>query len=258
MPLPACHEVSAPAAWQCIEFISDLHLSPATPRTFDAWSSYLHDTEADAVYMLGDVFEAWVGDDGANEPGSFEQRCADVLRSATQRRTIGFMAGNRDFLVQPGFLAGLGVEALPDPTLLRAFGERLLLTHGDLLCLSDSAYQAFRRQVRSPSWQQAFLARPLTERRALARQMREASQASQRNMPPHAWSDVDNDAAADWLRAAHTPVMVHGHTHRPAQHVLPFGTRHVLSDWDFDVPAPRADLLRWTRDGLSRQAVPAP
>ena len=256
MTLPAPAEVLAPPGWQRIEFISDLHLGPDTPHTFAAWAHYLQHTQADAVFLLGDVFEVWVGDDAAAEPGSFEQRCVTVLRQAAQHRRIGFMAGNRDFLVGPALLADIGLQALHDPTVFTAFGQRLLVTHGDLLCLDDTDYQAFRRQVRSPAWQQAFLAQPLALRRQQARQMRDASRAAQSGLTPDQWSEVDNGAASDWLRAANAPHMVHGHTHRPATHALPFGERQVLSDWDFEAARPRGDLLRWTADGLSRHTVP--
>lgn len=257
MAMPAWAELDAPAHWQAIEFISDLHLGPATPRTFDAWARYLRDTQADAVYMLGDVFEVWVGDDAANEAGCFERQCADVLREAAARRTIGFMAGNRDFLLGPSLLEQLGLQGLPDPLLLRAFGQSLLLTHGDLLCTADTAYQGFRKQVRSEAWQSAFLARPLAERRALAQQMRDASRDAQRQLPPSMWSDVDDAEASQWLAQVQSTALLHGHTHKPAVHRLAQGQRYVLSDWDFDAPAPRGDVIRWTRDGLSRHAVPA-
>lgn len=256
MTLPAFEEVHAPSGWQCIEFISDLHLGPDTPRTFAAWAHYLHTTRADAVYLLGDVFEVWVGDDAAAEPGSFEHCCMQVLRQAAAQRRVGFMAGNRDFLLGPSLLAESGLQALADPTVLTAFGQRLLVTHGDLLCVADTAYHAFRRQVRSTEWQAAFLAQPLAVRRQQARQMRDASQAAQRQMSPDQWSDVDDAEASRWLQQADAPAMVHGHTHRPAAHALAFGMRHVLSDWDLDAPHPRGDLLRWTAGGLSRHAIP--
>lgn len=259
MTLPAFSEVHAPPGWRCIEFLSDLHLGPDTPRTFEAWAHHLNTTRADAVYLLGDVFEVWVGDDAAAEPGSFERRCVQVLRQAAHQRRVGFMAGNRDFLLGHDLLARLGIEALADPTVLTAFGQRLLITHGDLLCTADTGYQAFRRQVRSTDWQAAFLAQPLAARRQQARQMRDASQAAQRQLSPDQWSDVDDDEAARWLQQASAPAMVHGHTHKPASHALAIGTRHVLGDWDLEAPTPRGDVLRWTADGLTRHAIsPAP
>lgn len=259
MAAPACADWQAPAGWRSIEFISDLHLAPVTPRSFAAWAHYLRASQADAICLLGDVFEVWVGDDAVDEPGSFEAQCAEVLRDAAGRRCVAFMAGNRDFLVGDALLARIGVRRLADPTRLSAFGGQLLLSHGDLLCTADTAYQAFRREVRSPAWQQAFLARPLDERRALARRMRDASRDVQQQLPPEAWSEVDSDTAAHWLADAATPTLLHGHTHRPGRHALACGERWVLSDWDFDGPGPaRGDLLRWTADGLARHTIAPP
>jgi UDP-2,3-diacylglucosamine hydrolase len=252
--IPALSEFKAPAGWQAVEFISDLHLGPDTPRSFEAWAAYLRNTDADAVFMLGDLFEAWVGDDAVREPGSFEARCAQVLADAARQRPLAFMAGNRDFLVGEALCADTGLVALPDPTVLDAFGERVLLTHGDALCLSDTAYQALRRQVRSAAWRSAVLAQPLAQRRRLASQMRDASEANRRSQAPADWIDVDTGAAVAWLHAAGSRHMVHGHTHRPAIHTLaPRLTRHVLSDWDLEAPTPRAEVLRFTRDGFTRR-----
>lgn len=250
---PACHELRADARWQAIEFISDLHLSAQQPRTTALWADYLARSQADAIYILGDLFEVWVGDDARLGPG-FEQHASTVLAQAARRRTIGFMAGNRDFLVGAEMLQACGLTALPDPTLLSAWGLRVLLTHGDALCLDDRPYQAFRQQVRSPAWRDDFLSRPLATRQALARQMREASQNHQQQQTPADWSDVDADAAVAWMRAAHAHVMVHGHTHRPADSgALAAGyQRHVLSDWDCEGTSARAQVLRLTRDGFTR------
>jgi UDP-2,3-diacylglucosamine hydrolase len=252
---PAARELRADPAWRAIDFISDLHLSEDTPRTFEAWRRYLLGTAADAVLILGDLFEAWIGDDARHE--GFEARCAAVLKQTAARRWIGFMHGNRDFMVGAALLGDCGVHALPDPTVIDAFGRRILATHGDALCLADTEYQAFRRVVRDPAWQAAQLARPLEQRRALARQMRERSEGMHAQRAPADWVDVDADAAARWLAAARTDTMVHGHTHRPADERWPNGaTRHVLSDWELDhgVSTPRAQVLRWQRDGLRRIA----
>jgi UDP-2,3-diacylglucosamine hydrolase len=253
--LPVLHEVEAVASWRCIEFISDLHLSAQQPRTVAAWTDYLTRSQADAIYILGDLFEVWIGDD-ACQPGRFEQHAADVLADAARRRTLGFMAGNRDFLVGPDLLEASGVVALPDPTLLLAWGRRVLLTHGDALCLADEPYQAFRHEVRTAQWRREFLQQPLATRERLARQMRDASEANKRRSTPAAWSDVDATAAVAWLQAANSHEMVHGHTHRPGSELLAPGyTRHVLSDWDCDAEPPlptRAQVLRLTRDGFTR------
>ena len=246
----------APAAWRAIDFLSDLHLSAQTPRTFEALARHLAHTPADAVFILGDLFEAWVGDDARHE--GFEADCAAMLREATTRRPVAFMHGNRDFLVGADFLEACGLCLLADPTLLVAFGQRLLLSHGDLLCTGDVDYQRYRSQVRTPEWQAAFLARPLAERRRVALQMREQSRQHQAQQAAamNDFFDVDADSAANWLQAAGASILLHGHTHRPADHaVAPGLIRHVLSDWDLDTPgAARGDVLRWCAEGLSRVA----
>jgi UDP-2,3-diacylglucosamine hydrolase len=136
------------------------------------------------------------------------------------------------------------MQALDDPTVLQLNSQRVLLSHGDAWCLGDHDYLAFRAEVRSPAWQQAFLARPLPERMALAREMRSASESRKRS---HAvYADVDEALASQWLTACESQVLVHGHTHRPATHPLPSGmTRWVLSDWDADVTPARLQVLRW-------------
>lgn len=243
--------------WQAIDLLSDVHLCADMPRTFDAWARHLLETPADAVLMLGDLFELWVGDDSRHE--GFERECADVLRAAAVRRTLAFMPGNRDFLVAQDMLGHCGVQGLADPTVLSAWGHRILLTHGDALCLADQAYQRFRTQVRDPAWQQRFLEQPLPQRQAQARAMRQASEAHQSGMSPDLSTDVDEAAALTWLRAADASVMVHGHTHRPAVHALPGGAvRHVMGDWDFDGREPRARALRVTADGLQTLNLAAP
>ena len=253
MEIPQIGRVIVPEHWHAIDVISDLHLDTAHPKTFAAWRSALLDTPADAVFLLGDVFEAWVGDDARFE--GFERECADVLKAATARRTVAFMVGNRDFLVGDALLADCGVQALADPSLLSAWGQTVLLTHGDALCLDDTDYQRFRAMVRNPAWQQAFLARPLVERRAIARQLRDASEANKATQSSVDWADVDRDTAVAWLRAAGAKHMLHGHTHRPGSETLAAGfTRDVLSDWDLDIPAARAEVLRLTRDGFARLA----
>lgn len=255
-PLANVYECQAEPRWQRIEFISDLHLSDATPATFSAWALYLCTTQADAVFILGDLFEVWVGDD-ARTPGSFEQRAADVLREAASLRPVSFMAGNRDFLVGAAMLRDCGVIALPDPTLLDAWGHRVLLTHGDELCLADTAYQAYRAEVRTDAWRHAVLAKPLSERQQLAREMRNASEAAKRRTfggnAMAGCADVDTAAAVSWMHAAGSRTLVHGHTHRPGSEVLaPGHMRHVLSDWDCDAAPRRAEALRLTRDGITR------
>ena len=253
-PPPVPGTFDAPGDWHSVDLLSDLHLSEHTPATFAAFRAHLEHTRADAVVLLGDVFEVWIGDDARG--AGFEAEVCAVLRAAAQRRTLAFLRGNRDFLVGPAMLADTGLRDLVDPTLATGFGQRLLLTHGDALCLADTDYQRFRAEVRGAAWQQAFLARPLAERRALAAGMRAESEDRKRRQVPAEWADVDADAALQWMAAAGAPTLVHGHTHRPATHLLaPGRLRHVLSDWDLDDPRhPRAEVLRWSRDGLQRLA----
>ena len=244
-------EVVAPAAWRAIDFLSDLHLGEHTPRAFDAWSAHLRSTDADAVFVLGDLFEAWIGDDMAKH--GFEARCVDVLSDAAKRVSVGFMAGNRDFLVGDALLASAGVARLDDPTLIDAFGARVLVSHGDALCLDDVAYQRFRSVVRRPGVQRAFLGLPLAWRKAAARWARQRSDARPRPTSQKAAIDLDHDATLSWARGAGAATVVHGHTHLPASHELAPGVRRlVLTDWDLDGATVRAEVLRWTAAGFER------
>jgi UDP-2,3-diacylglucosamine hydrolase len=252
--LPAFYEFAAPPAWKAIDFISDLHLSPALPRTQAALARCLRETPADAVFILGDLFEVWIGDDARRLPD--ERRLVDLLADAAARRAIGFMVGNRDFLVGGALLRACGMHGLPDPTVLSAWGQRVLLTHGDALCLDDTDYQAFRHEVRGMAWQQAFLAKPLAERAAIATEIRRKSEA-RRRFDGRTDVDVDTATAVAWMHATGAAEIVHGHTHRPGSNDLAPGfKRHVLSDWDLDDPKqPRAEVLRLTRDGFTRLPV---
>ena len=248
--MPPLRELRAPPQWRTADFISDLHLQAADPATFDAWRSYMAATPADAVFVLGDLFEVWVGDDAALAAG-FESDCAEILRTTAARLPVFFMHGNRDFLVGPGLMQSTGAVLLEDPTVLGFLGQRWLLTHGDALCLQDRDYLAFREQVRAPAWQVDFLARPLAERRAIARGLREQSEARKASGVPY--SDVDPQAASAWLQAADAAVMIHGHTHRPADHPLGTGRRRiVLSDWDAAATVPRLQVLRVAEAGAVR------
>lgn len=250
--LPPATEWVAPERWQAIDFISDLHLSDALPRTFQAWAAYMQGTAADAVVILGDLFEFWPGSDAAQL--EFEGRCIELLRSAARQRRVALMVGNRDFLLTPAFLQDIGVMPLSDPTLLCAWQQRVLLTHGDALCLGDVAYQQFRAWTRNPATQADFLARPLAERVKLGAGIRHASEAGRRQAPPAGgWADLDLGAAAACLQAAGATWMLHGHTHRPGASLLAPGIqRQVLSDWDLDDGPGRAEVLRLRRDGITR------
>lgn len=243
-----------PASVQAVEFISDLHLSPELPRTVVAFEDYLGGTTADAVFILGDLFEVWVGDDALQQP--FEAACAKALKACSKHCRLHVMRGNRDFLLGRSFFSTTGAIDLPDPQPVQAFGQTVLLSHGDALCLADAEYQQFRRMVRSRPWQESFLAKPLAERLQLAAQMRQASREHQGG-DALTYADIDPSLALLWLTAAATKTLVHGHTHRPGSEQFAEGwQRHVLSDWDLDHANPwRADVLRWTRAGFSRRTL---
>ena len=248
---PAAQELRAAPGWRCVELISDLHLQAAEAATFEAWRRYMGTVAADALFILGDLFEAWVGDDVAGVPG-FEQDCAEVLRATALRLPVFFLAGNRDFLVGAGLAQQAGITLLQDPTVFM-FGERRwLLSHGDALCIADTEYLAFRAQVRQPAWQQGFLAQPLERRQQVARGMR--AESEQRKRSGREYADVDTDTALAWLHAADAPVLVHGHTHKPAEHALDAAHRRiVLSDWDAAARPPRLEALRLHADGRSER-----
>jgi len=187
---------------------------------------------ADALYILGDLFESWVGDDGLELP--FNARIAGDLARAARATPVYFMHGNRDFLVARRFAEETGVELLEDPALVDLYGTRTLLMHGDTLCTADTQYQAFRAQVRNPAWQQAVLARPLEQRIAMAQGLRGQSEGAKQDKSMEIM-DVTVDAVLDAYRKHEAPLMIHGHTHRPMRHVHDVDGRQcvrwVLPDW---------------------------
>ena len=252
--VPRFEELAAPSHWRTVDFISDLHLQASEPATVAAWRHYLQTTPADALFILGDLFEVWVGDDAIHEPGSFEAQACAALQDAARRMDVFFMHGNRDFLAGDAFLRHCGITGLADPTVLIFGGQRTVLSHGDLLCLQDVDYQRFRVQARSAEWQERFLAQPLAVRRAQARGIRQQSEARKQSGIPYA--DVDDVAAIAWLNAAKAPTLIHGHTHRPASHALaPGQQRVVLSDWDATTEPPRTERLRLSMAGSSAPAL---
>jgi UDP-2,3-diacylglucosamine hydrolase len=229
-------------------FISDLHLDDSRPAGVEAFERFLSHTAAgaDALYILGDLFEYWVGDDGLGMP--LPARAAEALSQAALRLPSYFMHGNRDFLVAEGFSAATGVKLLVDPTVVDLYGRRTVLMHGDTLCTGDTAYQAFREQVRDPRWQAAALARPIAERVALAQDLRLKSEGAKQGKSM-ALMDVTPQAVERAFAASGCTLMIHGHTHRPARHVLSVNglerVRWVLADW-YD----RGSYLEATPAGL--------
>jgi UDP-2,3-diacylglucosamine hydrolase len=239
-------ELDAPSRWSCIDFISDLHLQASDPLTFLAWKNYLQGTVADAVFILGDLFEVWVGDDVLTLKSSFEKQCADVLFAASQRIDLYLMHGNRDFLMGPDLMHVSGSHVLDDPTVLTFANQRWLLTHGDAWCLDDTAYMRFRAQVRGQEWQQPFLNKSLDERLEIARSLRQQSEARKKTQTTYA--DVDSATATLQLELGRARHIIHGHTHRPARHLLAAGhERLVLSDWDMTAKPSRSEVLRIRR-----------
>ena len=264
MTTPPFAELVAPPAWRSIDLLSDVHLRPEDMPTFEAWRRAMLGSQADAVFILGDLFEVWVGDDaldpavGDDSPlGRFELDCARIVHTAAEQRPVFFMAGNRDFLLGSTGCVTAGLTRLADPTVLVFAGERWLLSHGDALCLEDVAYQQFRRQVQDPAWQRASLQHPLALRRQMARQIRQASE--QRKEQGLGYADVDAEAARQWLRAAGAHTLIHGHTHMPAEHDLGDGLRRiVMSDWDAQATPPRLEILQLTDSAPPRRTSPPP
>jgi len=236
-------ELTAPTRWRCIDFISDLHLQADDLLTFQAWRDYLLHTSADAVFILGDLFEVWVGDDILSVDSGFESQCAKILRTATSRTDIFIMHGNRDFLMGSTLMKACACTPLSDPATLQFGQQRWLLTHGDAMCLADTDYMEFRGRVRNDAWQHNFLSQSLQARLEQAKAMRRQSEAHKNTGTLYA--DVDTtaaNAAMDTLSAQH---MIHGHTHKPAKHALSSKRdRWVLSDWDLRAQPPRVDVLR--------------
>ena len=216
-------------------FISDLHLDPSRPEIIATFRRFIAEeaVNADALYILGDLFEAWIGDDADDETGKQFVAAMRPLREA--RKPCFYMHGNRDFLLGERFARESGMTLLPDLSVINLYGTPTLLMHGDSLCTDDAAYQAFRQQSRAPAWQRAFLARSIAEREAFARQAREESRRYTRDNANAAIMDVNEGAVADAMRAAGVKRLIHGHTHRPATHSFDLNnapaTRIVLGDW---------------------------
>jgi UDP-2,3-diacylglucosamine hydrolase len=233
-------------------FASDVHLHALEPSTAEWFLDRLgaEASGASHLFLLGDLFEVWVGDD-ADTP--YADRLAGVLSALATRGTrIWLMRGNRDFLMDVPvataarpYSAACGATMLPDPVRIELHGVATVLTHGDALCIDDHAYQQWRATCRDPAWQQAFLARPLEQRLATVRAIRERSEADKRGMAEH-MMDVNDGAVDELMHRLDVPLMIHGHTHRPGCHRHVGGVRWVLPDWD--VEAGRGDLLE-ARDG---------
>ena len=235
-------------------FVSDLHLDAAHPEITQQFLGLLagEARAAEALYILGDLFESWVGDDAADA----DQTAAIVgIRALTDSGVPCFvMHGNRDFLLGPAFAALSGARLLPDPLIVTLYGEPVLVMHGDALCTDDGAYQRLRATVRDAGWQKQFLALSVRARRALAGAARVGSQTHTAAVA-YTITDVNPHSVATALRAADVATLLHGHTHRPAIHPLTVDgracTRIVLGDWHM-----QGSVLRWDRGGPELMSLP--
>ncbi|GAB3360352.1 UDP-2,3-diacylglucosamine diphosphatase [Lysobacter tyrosinilyticus] len=232
-------------------FISDLHLDAERPQVTELFGRFLREQArgADALYILGDLFEAWVGDDDPSETGAFVARELKTLSDAGV--PVYFIRGNRDFLLGDDYARRAGMTVLPDPAVVVLYGQPTLLMHGDTLCTDDLAYQQFRAQVRNPAWQQHFLSQPLAARIAFAQQARAASKAHQSGLQDkgtmESITDVSPETVESTLARFGIARLIHGHTHRPAIHDLQIVERAhqriVLGDW-YD----QGSVLRVSKD----------
>ena len=237
---PATNEAAVPYnSLMTTLFISDLHLDAERPQITDLFVQFLRGEarQADALYILGDLFEAWVGDDDPSDVGTI---VANEIRAVVDSGVpVFFMHGNRDFLLGTAYARRAGMTLLPDPSVVLLYGKPVLLMHGDLLCTDDQAYQQFRMQVRDPRWQAQFLSQPLPARLAFARQAREASARHQSGLKDQGTMETITDVAPatvhETLHRFGIDTLIHGHTHRPEVHALNVDERAcrriVLGDW---------------------------
>ena len=234
-------------------FISDLHLQPALPETTRAFLDFLktQGQQTERLYILGDLFEYWAGDDDMDS--EYLKTVVGALRALADSGTAVFwICGNRDFLTGDRFIEATGAQALSEPAVIDLAGKKIALVHGDAQCTDDQAYMQFRTMVRNPLWQKQFLGMPLAQRKALIAGMREDSQKGNREKSMQ-MMDV-NAAAIDALfTQTGATVLIHGHTHHPGDHVhRPNNidcTRMVLSDWNLDAEPKRGDWIELTPDG---------
>jgi UDP-2,3-diacylglucosamine hydrolase len=216
--------------------ISDLHLCISRPHITAAFLRFLQITaiKAEALYILGDLFEYWAGDDDIDD--DHHKPIVDAFKALAESGVnLYFMHGNRDFLISKDFCQAANITLLPDPSIIHLYGNTILLSHGDILCTDDVAYFAFREQVRNPQWQAEFLSQPLKARKDYIESIRNRSEQEKSHKSAQIM-DVNADAVAHLLKENHyPPLLIHGHTHRPNQHALNINghhiTRWVLGDW---------------------------
>ena len=230
-----------------IHFISDLHLSKDRPETTQRFLAYLASVDATVsdLYILGDLFDVWVGDDDPTPPNIAVKDALNQL--TTQGIQVHFLPGNRDFLIGEDFYNTTNALGLEDESVIDLFGTRTLLMHGDLLCTDDVEYQQFRQLTHDPAWQQDILSKPLQERLALAQHYRQESHLN-KNEKSAAIMDVNETAVIEILKKHHVLRLIHGHTHRPhvhSHHVNgQVAERFVLAEWDT-----QGSILDWSESG---------
>jgi UDP-2,3-diacylglucosamine hydrolase len=230
-------------------FISDLHLQESHPRTVEAFFRFLAERAAQArqLYLLGDIFEYWAGDDDLGAP--FHQRVASALRTLVDAGVeVYWIAGNRDFLVGVEFARAAGLRLLDEPHLITVGQMRIALVHGDAECTADTKYMAFRAQVRDPAWQQQFLALPLAQRKQIIAGLREGSREAHATKS-YEIMDVTPEAVAALFETTGADVIIHGHTHRPDLHHFGAKMRYVLPDWELDAEPQRGGWIALTDNG---------
>ena len=215
-------------------FISDLHLQESRPDITEAFLDFLDDTasKAEKLYILGDLFEAWIGDDDQN---NFISEIQAALLKTNKTTKIFFLHGNRDFLIGTKFASSSGFELLHDPTIEEMFGNNVLLMHGDLLCTEDLDYQAFRKTSRDPKWQDEFLNKSIQERQEIALNLRTISKEAT-EIKKDEIMDVSTTEVIRIMEESSVNLLIHGHTHRPKSHNIKVNDqpaeRIVLGDWD--------------------------
>ena len=239
-------------------FISDLHLQESHPRTADAFFRFLHEQAAHAeqLYLLGDIFEYWAGDDDIDSP--FHARVIKALRALSDSGVALFwMAGNRDFLAGEGFARAAGLTLLPEPHVALVGGQHIALVHGDAECTLDTSYMEFRAMVRQSAWQAQFLAMPLAQRKQIIAGLREGSREAHTAKTCEIM-DVTPGAIEALFAATGAELLIHGHTHRPALHRHGDKRRYVLPDWELDGESPRGGWIAVGEHGaVTRHAFDA-
>lgn len=229
-------------------FVSDIHLSPNLPKTTEAFLEFLDFAQiAPQLFILGDLFEYWVGDDAIDTP--YVATVIQALRTLTDSGTqIFWIAGNRDFLVGERFAHSTGAQLLTEPAIITIGDQRICLLHGDAQCTDDHGYMAFRSQVRQNAWQTHFLSKPFAERQQIVEGLRQGSKMQQKDKSMEIM-DVNEHAISEVFSTTNTDVMIHGHTHRPAVHQYHGQVRYVLPDWQCDENPVRGGWLIAAIDG---------